>query len=76
MTVKAAKRTRRQVTDIRFENHGSICLIRPLTKAGREWIDQNVSYESWALFGGAVSCEPRYAGDIFEGAAADGLTVE
>jgi hypothetical protein len=29
------------MTDIQVENHGTIFLFRPLTDAGKEWIDTN-----------------------------------
>jgi hypothetical protein len=61
-------------TDIQFENHGSVWLVRPLTVVGREWIDENVSDDAqW--FGGALAVEPRYVGDIVEGMQIDGLEV-
>ena len=59
--------------DLNFENHGSVILIRHLTPLGKTWLDQNVSAE--LSFGGAVACEPRYAQDVADGAAADGLEV-
>lgn len=60
--------------DIQLQNHGSIWLVRPVTDAGQNWIDENVTGESqW--FGGALVIEPRYVGDIVEGMQADGLEV-
>jgi hypothetical protein len=61
--------------DLRFENHGSIVLLRDLTEAGTSWIEENVA-DSLGTFGGAVVIEPRYVGDIIRGAEADGLSVE
>jgi hypothetical protein len=61
-------------TDIQFSNHGSIWLVRPLTDAGRDWIDDHVDPEAqW--FGGALVVEPCYVGDIVEGMTSDGLEV-
>lgn len=62
--------------DLRVENHGSVFLLRPLTDAGRTWIEEHVQYESWQMFGGAISMEPRYAAAIVEGAQNDGLNVK
>jgi hypothetical protein len=61
--------------DIIVENHGSVALLRPMTDAGREWIDENVPTEGWQWLGGALSCEPRYVENIVEGATGDGLVV-
>ncbi len=61
-------------TDIQLQNHGSLRLVRPVTDAGREWIDENVDSEAqW--FGGALAVEPRYVQAIVEGMQLDGLEV-
>jgi hypothetical protein len=58
--------------DVQFENHGSLWLARPLTTAGKAWIENNISDEAqW--FGLALVIEPRYVPDIVEGMANDGL---
>lgn len=63
------------MTDISFENHGSIWLARPLTAAGQEWIDESVDPEAqW--FGGALVVEPRDVADIVNGMIDNGLEVE
>lgn len=60
-------------TDIIFENHGSLFLLRPVSSAGQTWLDENVGDESTLTFGSATVCEPRYVEDILLGATADGL---
>jgi hypothetical protein len=62
--------------DIRFENHGTICIIQPLTGRGVEWVNENISYESWQQMGGGIASEPRMAQAVAEGAQEAGLTVE
>ena len=62
--------------DLRVDNHGSIILVTPLTPAGEEWIDINVSPEPWQWLGRGLAVEPRYAGALIEGAMGDGLEVE
>jgi hypothetical protein len=64
------------VTDIRFENHGSVVLIRPLTREGRLWVDRHVQAEGWAHIGGAIASDPRHALDVQLGAEEDGLSTE
>jgi hypothetical protein len=59
--------------DLCFENHFSLFLIRPVSQAGQDWLDENVSAPETLTFGGAVACEPRYVESIFLGATADGL---
>jgi hypothetical protein len=61
--------------DIIFENHGSLFLLRPVSKVGQTWLDENVGDENTLTFGGAVVCEPRYVEAIVLGAQADGLEV-
>lgn len=60
--------------DLLFENHFSLFLIRPVSKLGQQWLDENVG-ENTLTFGEAVVCEPRYVEGIFLGAQSDGLVV-
>lgn len=49
--------------DFRFENHGTLWLVRPQNAPAREHLEENVSEEAqW--FGGALVVEPRYAEDL------------
>jgi hypothetical protein len=63
--------------DIRVENHGTICLLRPKSRAGKRWIKEHLAptAEPWQWLNDALSVEPRYVADIVEGARADGLEV-
>jgi hypothetical protein len=64
-------------TDLHFWNVGtSIVMLQADTDAGADWIAENVQAEDWqgGCWGG-IAAEPRYAGAILEGAAADGLRV-
>ena len=60
-------------TDLIFENHGSLFLIRPVSPTGQTWLDENVGDENTLTFGGAVGCEPRYVENIFLGAKSERL---
>ena len=62
------------MVDVKIENHGSLVLIRPLTEAASDWLDENIS-EDAQHFGGAVVVEPRYVEAIVEGMQNDGLEV-
>ena len=63
-------------TDIIVENHGSIVILRGMTDAGYAWIEENVSRDGYQPFDlGARLCEPRYVGDVVNGAREDGLEV-
>jgi hypothetical protein len=62
--------------DIRFENHGTVCVIQPVSSRGKEWVNENISYESWQLIRGGIASEPRMAQAVAEGAQEAGLTVE
>lgn len=61
--------------DIAFENHGSIVLIRGLSKAGQAWLDENVGDDETQYFGNAIAAEPRYVEAIAQGAIEAGLAV-
>ena len=60
--------------DLRFENHGSIILLRPESELGNDWVSEHIP-EDAMMFGGAIVIEPRYADAIFAGATDDGLNV-
>ena len=61
--------------DVKFLDHGSIVMVVPLSPAAKEWVEENLTLESWQWLGGGFSCEPRYAGDLAQGMVDDGLTV-
>ena len=61
--------------DIRIENAGSVVLIRPMTAAGKAWVEKNVQAEDWQHFGGAIAAEPRTVQAVIDGMQADGLEV-
>jgi hypothetical protein len=61
--------------DLRFENHGSLFLIRPVSPAGQQWLDENVDNEETLTLGKALVCEPRYVEAILHGAIEAGLEV-
>jgi hypothetical protein len=60
------------MSDFTIENHGSLFLVRPLTEAARDWLNDHVADEAqW--FGGALAVEPRYVDALVEGMVEDGL---
>ncbi len=61
--------------DIQINNHGSILIFVPRTETGMEWMNENLPADAMRWAGGIV-VEPRYAADIVNGAADDGLIVE
>jgi hypothetical protein len=63
------------MTDLQFCNHGSIVTCLPVSDAGRDWVAENIGDDAMT-FGGAIVIEPRYLGDIVEGARGDGLVCE
>lgn len=60
--------------DFVFANHGSICVLTPISDAGHDWLDEHIAPDAQA-WGEGIVIEPRYAGPILEGIVADGLEV-
>lgn len=60
--------------DFQFANHGSVCLLRPVSDAAKMWAAENIN-DAAMEFGGAIVIEPRYVGPIIDGIASDGLEV-
>jgi hypothetical protein len=58
------------------EDHGSIVLIRPLTPAVEEWLDERVGGEDVQYWGDAVVVEPRYVRPIVEALIAEGFAAQ
>lgn len=61
--------------DFLVADHGSIIAIVPLTTAASKWLDANVAAEPWQWLGGALCVDHRYAGDLTDAIAADGLDL-
>lgn len=70
MTTEAAE------TDVQIEDHGTICLVTPITVAAKQWVDENVAVESWQWLGQSFAAEPRNIPDLVAGMKNDGLSVE
>jgi hypothetical protein len=64
------------VPDLKVQNEGSVFLLQPYTKEGRDWINENFNHEEIMFYGTALVVEHRYIGDIVEGAIDEGLVVE
>ena len=63
------------MSDLTFENHATIVLMRPNTDRGDAWIDEHLA-EDRMEWNGAVAIEHRDIEDILVGAMGDGLQVE
>jgi len=63
--------------DFAIEHEGRFCtvyLLRPLTSAAFEWIDEHIPEDAQRL-GNAVAVEHRFIGAIAAGTIADWLVV-
>lgn len=60
--------------DLAVERHGSICLIRPYTFEGEQWL-QRTAPEGAQFMGKAMAVEPRYVQGVIDAAQADGMKV-
>lgn len=61
-------------SDVTIEHVGSLMLFHLNTDAARDWVDEYVQDEA-EFFGGALVVEPRYASNLANGMADDGLEV-
>jgi hypothetical protein len=43
--------------DVFVENHGSVCIVQPMSEAAREWIDENVQTKGWQWICGGLGFE-------------------
>lgn len=61
--------------DATVEGHGTIYLVRPVSEAAVQWINEHVDTDA-QRWGTAIAVEHRYIRDIVDGMLADGLNVE
>src|SRR5712692_2982029 len=69
--------TRTPTPDFSIEGEGRSCsiyLLRPLTPAAFDWIEEHIPEDAQRL-GTAIAVEHRYIGPIAEGILADGLVL-
>lgn len=60
--------------DALISGHGSIYLVRPLSEAATDWINENVQEDShW--FGHSLAVEHRYILDLIDGMQTAGLNL-
>lgn len=62
------------MTDFAIAHHGSICILTPLTKEAKVWVDDNLPDDALSWCGG-VAIEPRYVDSVIDGIATDGLSL-
>jgi hypothetical protein len=56
---------------IEINDQGTVVILRPISDAGRAWLEQHVGEPEP---GGVYTCEPRMARDILQAAARDLLS--
>ncbi|MGZ5078638.1 MAG: hypothetical protein ACXWHZ_03725 [Usitatibacter sp.] len=61
--------------DFDFSDHGSICILTPLTPAAREWRAEYLPSDAQTWGRGGVVIERRYVSDILDGIDIAGLSV-
>lgn len=70
------KAVRAKRVDIDVRNEGSIFILKGVSDAGRDWIEENCQSGDYNPFGhGARLVEARYIDPILDGAGHDGLRV-
>ena len=63
------------MSDFQIADQGTIILIRPLNKAARQWLDENVVSEPWQWVQGALCVETRFARDLVIEIEQAGFTI-
>jgi hypothetical protein len=63
------------LSDFHFVQHGSVCVLTPMTDAGKDWTAENIGGDAMRWGASGVVIEPRYAEAILQGISDDGLVV-
>ena len=75
-TAKATKTTSVPVNDFLLQGGGSLFVLRAVSEAAVEWIENNVSDAGFnPEYPSAVYVEHGYIGDIVSGIQNEGLTI-
>lgn len=63
------------MADFDFQDHGSICLLTPVSEVASQWCDEHLPEDAmrWHQFSYVI--EPRYVQNILDGIAEEGMTV-
>ena len=61
--------------DFYLANHGSICMLTPLTLRATFWIDDHIDPTAMRM-GSSIAIESRFVQNIVEGIRSDGLTIQ
>lgn len=64
-----------RLPDLRFENHGTVGLVRPLSQLGQHFLD-TTHPEDAQFLGQAMAVEPRYVAGVIDAAVEAGLKME
>lgn len=62
------------MTDFLFANHGSVCILTPVSEQAKEWADEHIDPDAQRWCGGVV-IEPRYVQPILDGIMEEGMDV-
>jgi hypothetical protein len=60
--------------DFMFANHGSVCILIPVSGDAEAWIAENIGSDAMS-WGKGVVIEPRYVDPILEGIEEAGMVV-
>ena len=63
------------MSDFQIADRGTVFLIRPLTEAARQWLDENVVSEPWQWLDGALAVDHRLARDLVDEIETAGFTI-
>ena len=64
------------MADVKVKNEGSIYLLEPTSRAGIDWVNENIGEgNGYQPMWPTVLVEHRYTSDIVAGMQADGLEV-
>jgi hypothetical protein len=61
--------------DFYFDDQGSLIGLTPRSSAAHDWIDENLSVESWQRLGPAIMIDHGMAQTVLEAIEADGFTL-
>lgn len=59
--------------DALFADHGSTCLITPVSTKAREWLEEHLPMVSW--LGEGLVVAPRYLDEVLSGMQAAGFVM-
>ena len=65
-----------KTVDVQVHSDGTMSHFTPITQKAKDWVEENVTLESWQWLGNGFGVEHRYVDDLVRGMVEGDLVVQ